>query len=360
MKFLNDYKGLEDKYKPNHLQNIRKHPLFGYIILSLGLIAMQLLFIFGDGIVSLTVSRAIAVTMIYAVAAMGLSILVGMAGLVSLGTSAFIGLGAYLAGNLLRNFVLPFSLILAIVILVAIVIGIVIGIISLRVRGIHLLIITLAFGTILIDLFRTPNQFTGGPSGLTNVPHPELAMFIQTSRDTVFFLILAVMFLLVLITLNIIRSPTGRAMLAMNNSEALAQAMGVRLLKYKVLAFVLATVYAMIAGVLFISSVTAATPASWTIPLSLNMLVAVVLGGGLKPAGVFLGTFIIFGIDMAILSRIPFFLNFPAASSIFSGILIIVIVFKYPGGLMKLLNDIKFFLFSLIKRWRVYKYGPEV
>jgi len=360
MKFNNDYKELANKYKPNHLQNITKHPLFSYIIISLALVAMQLLFIFGDGIVSLTVSRAISITMIYTIAAMGLSILVGMAGLMSLGTAAFIGLGAYIAGNLLRSFVMPFTLILLIVILVAIAIGVVIGVISLRVRGIHLLIITLAFGSILTDMFRTPNQFTGGPLGLTGVPHPELAMFIQTNRDTVFFLILAVMLALVVVTLNIIKSPTGRAMLAMNNSEALAQAMGVRLLKYKVLAFVIATIYAMVAGVLFISSVTAATPASWTMNLSLNMLVAVVLGGGLKPVGVFLGTFIIFGIDLAILSRIPFFLSFPAASSIFSGLLIILIVFRCPGGLMKLIHDIKNIFLSLIERWRVYKYGPEL
>ena len=355
-----NYRELEQLYKPDYMRYLVKHPLFGYIILTLLLVGLQMLHIFGYGIISLTVSRALAMTMIYGIAAMGLGVLLGLAGLVSLGTAAFLGLGAYIGGNILRSFIMPFTFVVLIVAVVAIVLGVVIGFISLRVRGLNLLVITLAIATILNELFLTPNDFTGGTLGISRVPFPEIAMFIQLNRETVFFLILAVQFILIVITLNIIRSPMGRAMMAMANSEALARAMGVNVLKYRVLAFVIATVYAMIAGILFVGTMGAATPASWTLVLALNILTAVVLGGTAKPAGVLIGAFIIFGLDLAVLRNFAFFRQHTMAPAIFSGILIIVIVAKYPGGLMKLMHQISSVTKKQIVRWREYRYGPEV
>ena len=355
----NDYKQLEIECKPQYFRQLSRHPLFGYVLLSVFLIGLQLSFMYGGGLVTLTLSRAVAVTMIYTVAAMGLGILIGQAGLASLGSAAFVGLGAYIAANILRMFHVPFVAIIIVVSIVAIILGAVIGFISLRVRGLHLLVITLAFATIMNEMFITPNDFTGGPSGITNVPFPQLAMFIDLNRETVYFLILAVMFLLTVLTLNIIKSPTGRAMLAMSSSESLAQAMGVRILKYRVLAFVLSTIYAMIAGVLFVSSLTAANPASWTFMLSLNLLAAVILGGSAKPAGVMMGAFVIFMMDLAILRNIPFFVRHPSASMILSGVLVILIFIKFPGGLTRLVLEIRRGIVKLFGMWRVYRYGPE-
>ncbi|MCL1996431.1 MAG: branched-chain amino acid ABC transporter permease [Defluviitaleaceae bacterium] len=333
----------------NNLKQISKHPLFGYVILALGLIGLQLLFMFTDGIVTLTVSRAIAMSMIYTIAAMGLGILMGLAGLASLGTAAFVGLGAYIAANILISFHVPFFVVILAVTIVAIVIGSIIGFISLRVRGLHLLVITLAFATILNELFITPNNFTGGPSGITNVPFPELGMFLQLDRETVYFLILGVMFLLIMLTLNIINSPTGRAMLAMSSSESLAKAMGINVLKYRVLAFVISTIYAMIAGVLFVSSLTAASPASWNFMLSLNLLAAVILGGSAKPSGVIMGCFAIFTLDLVVLRNFAFFVQNPSASMVFSGALIIIIYAKFPGGLTKLVQEARHLIIKIVK-----------
>ncbi len=355
----NDYRDLEKRAKPHYLKKVSGHPLFGFVVLSLALIALQLFYMFTDGIISLTVSRAICTTMIYSVAAMGLGILVGLAGLTSLGSAAFVGAGGYVAGNILKAMNLPFVAILLGVIVVGVIVGLGLGIISLRIRGLHLMIITLAFAQILNELFRVPNNFTGGPNGLTTVPYPKLLMFIELNRNTVYFLVLAVMFILIVITMNIINSPMGRAMLAMSNSESLAQSVGIRVLRFRVLAFVIATVYALIAGALFVSFETSVQPASWTVLLSLNMLVAVVLGGSASPAGTILGAFIIFGLDLAILKNIPFFIDNPNASMIFAGVLIILIVMKYPGGLMRLLGNIKNGTKKLFGKWRVYTYGPD-
>jgi len=356
----NDYKQLEKQVKPCYYKMLAKHPLFGYLVLAVFLIALQLTFIFGDGIITLTISRAVATTMVYTVGAMGLGILVGMSGLVSLGSAAFVGLGAYTAGNLLRTFTgIPFTAVLLISILVGVVLGAAIGFISLRVRGLYLLVITLAFATIMQQLFETPNAFTGGFTGITGVPFPTLALFIQLNRETVYFLVLAVMFLLVWITLNIINSPTGRAMLAMYASEPLAQAMGVSLLKYRVLAFILATVYAMLAGTLLISTMGAAGPGSWTFMLSLNFLAVIILGGSAKPSGVMMGAFVVFALDLTILRNIPFFVQFPQAIVILTGILMIIIFARFPGGLTRLVAELKLAVMKLYMKWRLYRYGPE-
>lgn len=317
-----------------------KHPLFSFVIMILVLAAVQLIFMFTDGIISLTVSKAIAQTMIYAIVGIGFSILLGYAGLASLGTAGFMGLGSYIAGNLLISYNMPFVATLLIVALVAIVIGGIVGFISLRIEGMYLAIITLGLSEILLELFKTQNNFTGGASGLRKVPFATLANFLQLDRETSFFLILGVLFIMIVITINIINSPTGRAMLAMKNSSSAAQAMGISILKYRLLAFIIATIYAMIGGALFVAYNKASDPTSWTLALSLNILAAAVIGGSRSIWGVLLGTFIIFGLDLAVLKNIAFFNKYPGSSMIFSGILIVIIVMFYPGGIAGLFSSI--------------------
>jgi len=359
----NDYKLLAHDLKTNHRATIYKHPMFGYFVLGIILMLLQFSFMFNvGGFVTLTISRVISTTMIYTVAAMGLGILVGMAGLISLGTAAFVGLGAYTAANLMINFTnIPFTLVIVLSLLIAIIFGGIIGFISLRVRGIYLLVITLAFATIMNEIFVVETPFTGrGHGGLSGVPFPTLAGFLELNRETVYFLVLAMLIVLSWITLNIIKSPTGRAMFAMFASEPLARAMGISLLKYRVLAFIIATCYAMIAGVLHASSFPAVNPLSWTFMLSLNLLAVVILGGSIKPAGIMLGSFVIFALDLIFLRNIPFFANNPQAVIILTGILMIVIFAKFPGGLTRLVLELKFLIFRLFRKWRVYRYGPEV
>lgn len=357
---VNSYKNLERSLKTGHHRSVVRHPAFGYVLLGLFLICLQLSFMMGVGPITLTISRIIALTMIYTVAAMGLGILVGMAGLISLGTAAFVGFGAYTAGNLLRTFTgIPFLLVVIIAIATGVAMGAVIGFISLRVRGLYLLVITMGFATVMQEFFQTPNAFTGGWTGITRVPFPTIALFLQLNRETVFFLVLIVMMFLVWLTLNILHSPTGRAMAAMASSEALAQAMGIQLLKYRVLAFIIATAYATVSGVLLVSSIGAATPHSWTFMLSLNLLAVIILGGGIKPHSIMLGSFFVFGMDVIVWQRLAFFQRFPGLVMVLSGVLMILIFAKFPGGLTRLVNEVKFFFVRLFLKWRVYRYGPE-
>ena len=365
---INSYKELERSMRPTYVKSLLKNPILGYVFLLIFLIVFQVSFIQGFGPVTLPISRIVASTMIYIVAAMGLGILTGMAGLVSLGTAAFIGFGAYTAAHLLRGelailerlpFQLPFIVILLIAILIGIVLGAVIGFISLRVRGLYLLVITMGFATVMQEFFQAPNPFTGGWSGITRIPFPTLATFFQLQRDTVFFLLMAVMFFLIWITLNIINSPMGRAMAAMASSEPLAQAMGIKLLKYRVLAFIIATVYATIAGVLLVSIMPAAIPQNWSFMLSLNLLAVIILGGGIKPHSIMLGAFFVFAMDLIIWQRIQFFRDNPGLVMVMSGVLMILIFAKFPGGLTRLVTEIVNLFVKGFRKWREYRYGPE-
>ena len=353
----NDYAALKQDYAPKPLKKMTVHPLFGYVIMSILLILVQILYM--ADIIPLNVSRAIMQTMVYVVAGLGVGVLLWLAGLISFATGAFMGLGTYLAAWILKAYMVPFVLVLAVVAVVGVIAGVVVGFVSLRVKGVGLLIITLALATVMSTTHALPNDFTGGPTGVSRVPFPELAMFFETNRDTMYFVILVVMFILIVITLNIINSPMGRAMMAMASSESLAQAMGIKLLKYRVLAFVIATVFALLSGVLYVSYMQSSIYTTWSSSLAMNILIAVCLGGTANPSGVLIGSFVMFTINSAFLQNIPFFQTYPQASLFFNGILIIVIIAKYPGGLIRLLGAIKNGVKRLAVKRRLYKYGPE-
>lgn len=360
---LNEYKLELRKERSDKFKAVVRHPLFGFVILTLLLAGVQLLFMFTKGIISLTVSKAIAQTLIYAIVGMGYSLLLGYAGLASLGTAGFIGLASYIAGYLLKAtatvFPLPYVFILAAVVIVGIILGGVVGFISLRIEGMYLAIITLGLSEILLEFFKTPNGLTGGAAGMKSVPFPKLATFIETNRETMFFVILAVLFIMIVLTINIINSPTGRAMLAMKNSGSAAQAMGISILKYRLIAFIMATVYAMIGGALYVSYLKASNPGSWTLALSLNVLAAVMIGGNRSVWGAILGSFVIFGLDLAVFKNIELFNKIPGLSMIFSGVLIVLIVMFYPGGLVRLFQQLNMQRKKLVYKWRAYKYGKS-
>jgi len=172
-----------------------------------------------------------------------------------------------------------------------------------------------------------------------------------------------------ILTYNIMKSPTGRALLAMRNSSSAAQAMGISIFKYRLLAFIVSTVYAMFAGVLYLTYIpsTFPQPGDWTLTLSLLILAAVIVGGSRSIYGIVMGTFLIFGLDLAILQNRNnfggFFVENPEITIMFNGVLIILVIMFYRGGLIRLINtfiaNIKKWSLSLNKKWRVYRYGPD-
>ena len=319
------------------IKNIASHPYFGYLLA--GFIFLVLLLLYEAGIVKISTFRAAGQTIIYFIIALGFTLLLGYSGLASLGTAGFIGLGTYAVGSSLALLNVPVIVAFAIAVVVAVVIGGVVGFISLRIEGMYLAIITLGLSEILNEVFKNATKITNGVNGL-QISRPKLLGFITANNNVVFAILIIMMVVAMIITANIINSPTGRAMLSMKNSTSAAQAMGISLLKYRLLAFVLATIYAVLGGGLYMLFYRFSIPTTWNLALSLNILAAVVVGGAKSIWGVFLGTFLIFGFDLAILRKIPLFIKFPNATLLINGALIIIIVMFYPGGLIELIRNL--------------------
>lgn len=339
------------------IKYITKHPFFGFLVIGLVLIFLVVIHQFG---VRIPIT-SIGTLLVYIIVGLGFSLLLGYSGLASLGTAGFIGLGTYILGYFTKELEFPFIVVLIISLIIAVIIGAIVGFISLRIEGMYLAIITLGLSEILIRVFNNADKFTGGPNGL--VMRNFYLLGIKFNEDMTFVFLIISLVLVLIATYNIMKSPTGRAMTAMKNSQSAAQAMGISVFKYRLIAFIMSTVYAVLGGVLLMSFNKITTPTNWNLAISLNILAAVIVGGPRSIWGIILGTFLIFGVDLVILQRIAFFRNNPNFTVVFNGILIILVVMFYPGGLSRLIQTTKYKLDRAFQKLKVkrkeQRYGTD-
>ena len=307
-------------------------------VLLFVLLAAGVQLLSGKGILPNSLVYALGNTLIYAIVAIGFCLLLGYAGLASLGTAGFIGVGAYIAYYLMQELKLPFIAALAATIAVSLLLGIIVGFISLRIEGIYLAIMTLGLSETIRNLLMALKP-------TIKIDLKNLELFGAPVSDTgSYYLILGIFALLMLLVANLIKSPTGRAMLAMKNSTSAAQAMGISLMKYRLLSFVIATVFAAIGGLLYmvhVRTMTTATSTLLTLTTSLNILGGVVIGGAKSLWGSTFGIFIIYGIQSMFLSKIQFFQKNPAFITMITGLLIILVVMFFPGGFAQIVWELK-------------------
>lgn len=287
----------------------------------------------------------IAYILIFTIVAMGLNILLGFSGLMSLGTAGFVGFGAYGVVYFSNTVGMPYELAAITTIVIASIIGAFIGLFSLKVEGVYLAISTLAVGEVFGEVFRRVTWFTNAFGGV-HYSYPKLLGLIQLNRNFTYMFIVLWMIIMMIVMHHITQSKTGRALLAMSRSKSSAQAMGVSISKYKMISFLIATVYATLGGILYASFYRFVQPLDWNLMLTLLILAMVVVGGMKSIFGTFLGVIVIYGIPKLWLEDI--FSNFSGVAYIFSGVLIIVVVLFYPYGLIHLPTDIK-------KLWYRYK-----
>lgn len=300
---------------------------------------------------------AFASTFSYAIAAVGFCLLMGYSGLASLGTGGFIGIGTYSVHYIMVESGLSFGLALLAAIAVAVVIGVIIGFISLRIEGIYLVILTLGLSEILRNLYMVLED------RITLLKNPEI-LGITITRQLSLYLVLVVLAVVMIITGNIINSPTGRAMLAMKNSTAAAQAMGISLMKYRLMAFIICTVYAAVSGTMLIIVVRSAMASHGTgfyaLITSLNILAAVIIGGYKSIWGAVFGSFIMYGIQTVVLNNIDFLAENPVIITFVSGILVILVVMFYPGGFAQLVLELRGKIGKLAKKMKEARYGKDL
>lgn len=309
-----------------------RYILFGVIISLLPMLAQS-------GVMPSSFLVNIGSVLIYAVVAMGLNLLLGYSGLISLGTAGFMGLGAYISGYLTEAMEFPFLVAVLVAIVVAALLGTLVGFVSLRVAGIYLAIATLCVSEILRKTFEELDQFTNGFSGFT-AGYPIL-FGISLKREATFVLLTVVLVLVMMLTHNLVNGQMGRALHAMRGSEVAAQAMGINLLKYRLIVFAIATAYAALGGALYMHFVKFSYPSTWIMMFSLNILAVVVIGGLRSIYGTVIGALIVFAVPDLVLKRIPVIGKIDGIAYIFTGVLIILVIMFYPNGVVGLRQDLK-------------------
>ena len=214
---------------------------------------------------------------IYSIVGLGLMLLVGFTGQISLGHAAFLAVGAYTEA-LLAAAGWPFWLTLPCAALLSAAVGIVVGLPALRLKGIYLAIATLAFGVIVEEIVARWESLTGGNSGLHVKPIELFGRKFDGDVDF-YYLVLALTAVCCVALANLLRSPTGRAFVAVRDSEISAACMGVNLARTKTLSFALSAALTGIGGALYAHKVSFISPEQFTLLVSIELVTIVILGG---------------------------------------------------------------------------------
>jgi branched-chain amino acid transport system permease protein len=235
---------------------------------------------------------------ILAIAGVGLMLLIGYTGLVSLGHGAFMAIGAYTNTYLITNGV-PFLVAFPAAGILALLAGIVIAVPANRMSGIYLAIATLAFAQIVEQLIIRWEPVTRGFQGMT-VPPPDLLGYPLTQGWQLYGLCLAVLLLVVVAAVNLVRSPTGRALVAIRDSEISAQSLGVNLVRYKTSVFALSACITGLAGALLAHRMRFISPDAFNFLMSIQLLLMVVVGGLGSIHGAILGAVFVGALPQAL------------------------------------------------------------
>lgn len=209
----------------------------------------------------------------------GLNLLIGFTGQISLGHAAFYGLGSYFSGILTVNYGFPLWPAMLVGMLATGAVAYLIGYPSLKLRGHYLVMATLGFGIIINMLMGELDQFTGGHDGLMGIPPLTMGQLMFDNDLNNFYLIWAFVFLFMLAARNLLNSRVGRALRAISGSEVAASSLGVNTADYKVKVFVLSAMFASVSGSLYAHYITFISPGSYDFYYSIQVVTMVIVGG---------------------------------------------------------------------------------
>ena len=274
------------------------------------------------------------------ISVLGLNILVGNTGLVSLGHAGFVAIGAYSSALCITRLNIPFLLCIPIAGLVASFAGLIIAIPSLRLKGLYIAITTFAFGFIVEHVIVRWETLTGGPDGIALSSASLMGIQLDTDRSFFYFLMVIVI-LMTAFSRNLFRTRIGRAFIAIRDHDISAQVMGIELAKYKILSFCVSSFYAGVAGALFASYSQFITFEHFTLSLSIEYLAMIIVGGlgsvlgsiygaifmTLLPEGIRLATDIVRE-DFPLLTT-----RFAALKTVINGLIIVLFLMFEPDGI---------------------------
>jgi len=317
-------------------------PIFAYSgplqwgIVALAAVLLALLPMIFDDPFFILVMQSLAYLFI---ATLGLDILVGWTGQISLGHAGLYAVGAYTTALVSTRLGWPFWLSAPLGVVLAGVFGAVLAIPSLRARGPYLAMVTIAFG-FMAEVTTNRWSLTGGPMGIMSIPAPSLPDGSEMTATQYFWLIAGVALICHLLAANIFRGRLGRTLLALQGSEIAAQSVGINVLRYKVLAFVISSVYAGIGGVFFAHQNGFINSDTFVFSLSVSFLTSALMGGTGTLFGPLVGS-VILNLIPTVFARMQEYQLY-----IYGGIILATIVFL-PKGIVGSLRQM-----PLLQRWR--------
>ena len=280
-------------FKTSYNQDIRLFQHSGQVWSYLALIAFMLV---APLMLSSYLQSQLVFVFIYAIVGVALMILTGFTGQGSLGHAAFLAIGAYTAAFMQSKGFVFWQYFLVAGALTGIV-GAIVGFPALRLHGIYLLIATISFGFIVEEVLARWESVTHGNEGMRVKTLELLGKPIPRDSDYFYYLCLGVLILVIVGALNIMRSPTGRAFIAIRDSETAAKSMGINLAAYKVKAFAISAAITGLAGALYAHKMTFISPEMFTLLLSIEFIMVIIIGGAIGLHGAILGAIFIVMID---------------------------------------------------------------
>jgi branched-chain amino acid transport system permease protein len=265
-----------------------------------------------------------------AFAAIGLNLLTGFSGLISVGHGAFFGLGAYTTAILVaeHGWSHPAALVASAV--AAFALGVLVGLPALRIKGLYLALVTLALATLFPEFVKRFSDVTGGTQGL-RVPKVRAPDWTGLDDDQwQYYVILTLLVIAFVLVRNLVKSRVGRALIASRDNETAAETMGVNLALYRVVTFGISAMLAGIGGALLVWKDNFVDPGQFGINLSITILVAVVVGGAATLLGPPIGAFFVTFLPEWIPKQ------YPELSPVIFGGSLILLMMVAPGGVMGL------------------------
>ncbi len=266
-------------------------------------------------------------TGLYVILALGLNIIVGQAGLLNLGYVAFYAVGAYSYAILSTAFGLSFWPGLAVGAVVAALFAAVIGLATLKLRGDYFAIVTLGLGEITRIVLNNWDRMTGGPNGISQVKRPAIGGYVLHTTLDFYYLILVLAIVAVFSIHRLMTSRIGRAWVAIREDEVAAEAMGIDTFRLKLVAFVIGSAWAGIAGVFFAAKMAFVSPESFTFFESVMILCMVVLGGMGSIPGIVLGALLLITLPEV-------FRDFQDYRMLAFGVALVLMMIFRPQGLL--------------------------
>jgi len=286
------------------------------------------------------------------ISALGLQLLVGFTGLLSLGHAAFMGVGAYTSALLVANWNCPFILSILIAGLAAAVLGLVVGVPSLRIKGFYLMVATLAFQFVIEYTIIHWDSVTRGIRGI-ELPVPHVFGISLGKNQSYFMLLFVLTVFLMWGAKNIVRSKIGRAFVAIRDNDVSAQIIGIPIFPYKLLSFSISAFYAGIAGALFAGLLRTAIPEDYIFLHSIIFLAMVLVGGLGRLVGTIFGVIFITLVPVLLDLIVSYIANVydpnftiylgPMKEFVFGGLIILFIILE-PEGLVGMWIKIRDYL----------------